>query len=247
MVRVVIAVFVALSGCRIDYEPTANRADATVRADGGAVDASIETNVCDRPTAVLCDSFDDGIGTSVVSGEAQWLAGAGPDGTGAMHAIGRPGASGVAIYTWAEPIVAGRLHARARLRVAAGDPVDAYAVLIQLDNGVETMGLEKVSADISTADLLAVAAPFTGRGGESTIAMPREHWVCLELDIDVDANGSLALWLDGEQVYGASAVDTVVPGGFQRLVLGSLVSRSDPPVEVVVDDLIVATEPIGCE
>lgn len=238
-----------LAACRIDYDPLADGMDASMLGDAEAADApdgSVDTSACDRPTTFICDTFDEGVHATTVYGDTEWLALAGPDGTGAFRANGAPNASAVAIYEWTDPITAGPLHARVRLRIAPGDPIENYAVLLQLDNGVETSGREKVSADMATGDALSIAAPFSGRGGETTLTMPRERWVCLELAIAVDASGTMEVFLDGTRMHGYDSVDTVVPGGFRRLIISSLVSDADPPVDILFDDLVAATAPIGC-
>ena len=263
--RMVAVWLLALTACRIGYDPrdlpvdgaapdatstidAAAAADATPDAPVG--DGAVLPGPCPLPDSIVCDDFDEGVASTSAKGDWEWAPGAGRSGTGALRVSSVSDRHAAAVYAWAEPVVSGRLHARAYVRVAAGEPVDRYSVLLQLDNGEETSGFEKVSADIISEERLALAAPFTGAGGATTSTMPRESWVCLEVAVVVDETGSVGgmeLLADGDIIGSYGPASTLVPGGFSQLIIGAVLSARESPMEVVFDDLIVARAPIGCD
>lgn len=235
------AVIVALTACRLGFDPLGLPGDA--ESDAPPPDG------CTLASTFICDPFESSIGASFTAGSAVWLAGGGRDGGGAFQATGTSTGPALAVYVWSAPITEGRLHARVYARLSAGAPIADYAVLIQFDNGVDTLGEEKISADIISADRYAIAVPFVGGGANGPGVAPRATWLCGELAILVDAtgtSGTVQWFVDGVEVVGSGPVQTMVPGGFVRLYLGASLGAGDPDLEVLYDDLVVAREPIGC-
>lgn len=240
------SVLLPLMACRVGFDPLGLPDDAAT--DATPSDTS-GPGACALPSTLICDPFENGIAANAVDGGAAWLAGGGRDGGGAFRASATSSLNALAIYSWAAPITDGRLHTRFYARLGAGAPIATYAVLVQLDNGVDTMGEEKISADLVSADRYAVALPFVGGGGAGTEVAPRASWLCMELAVLVDATGNSGTvqWLvNGVEVVGSGPERTMVPGGFAQLFLGVSLGAADPDFEVLFDDLVVAREPIGC-
>lgn len=64
----------------------------------------------------------------------------------------------------------------------------------------------------------------------------------------VDDGGSVRLSIDGKLVASRANVDTLPAGGYTEIGAGlPWTNGGNPPAEVWVDELIVATEPIPCD
>jgi hypothetical protein len=242
-----IAVLAMASACRLDFDPL--RDDGAVATDDGAItdaergDASID--LC--ASALVCDSYDSALATSSALGDIVWVDGAGRGGSGGARARGTGSVSALGIYRWTSPVTSGVLHARAYVNVSAGAAIQQYAVLVQLDNDQSTQGQEKISADFTSADRWALAAPFTSMSNVSQIVPPRGTWICLELAIDISsAAGAARVHADGIEVARIGPANTQIPGGFLRLIIGMSLGANDPNTEAFFDDVIVAQQPIGC-
>lgn len=234
--RCVLLGIIAIAGCRINFDPTTD--------DGGMGSGSDDADVC--TTAWICDDFNVGIPAPV--GTAQHDPSGGREGTGALRSEAGPGQVAYVRYTLSPPVTTGTLYVRTHIKVAAGTPIQNFAVLLQLDNGVETNGFEKVSADISTNDRFAVEVPFVGESAVTTTAVARDQWVCLELAITVDetTTGNIELSIAGEKLYSSGPLVTMPPGGFARVILGLSLSNSESTTLVWFDDFVMADAVGGC-
>lgn len=232
-----IALF-ALAGCRLHFSEGGD--DAGITAGDVSRDARFD---CAQPGVIVCDDFTT-MPTVLISGAVQWFASGGHSG-GAMQEVGMPG-GGPGIH-WPLPSTTdGSLNVRTYLRVESGAPIGTFLVMMELNNAMATMGQEKVSADLSTADNWSIGAPFSG-GTVSTTAAPRDRWLCVELRVVVSATaGEMHLLVDGTEVSANTGVNTLIPSGFQELILSATLSNTDPATIVDFDDLVVATIPIGC-
>lgn len=237
----------ALAGCRISFDPRTGDAgtstgDAAITRDG----ADATSDAC--ATALLCDDFDTGIATSDVRGMVQHDPTGGRDGGGIMRTQTTGSGVALAVYPFASPIASGTLYARSHVKVLAGAPVVTYAVLIQMDNLVDTMGAEKVSADVVPQDRFSIVAPWAGGGAISPTQLTRDRWTCLELAIAVDAGtaGTIELRADGTSIASTAQHATMPPGGFKALYLGLSTSPDEGTIQAWFDDLVVSTMPTGC-
>jgi hypothetical protein len=230
-----LAACLAFAGaCRLHFDPEA------VVDDGAAPGGDAPGDPC--AGTLLCESFDEGFDAEYAFGDIELAAAAGRGGGGALRIRGGPGAAAFAAWTWTPAVTSGELHARVHARVMPGIPIAVFAVMLQLDNGVDTMGFEKISADLAQQDVFSVAAPFTSRSGDALVTAARDRWFCMQLAITVDAGagGRIVLDVDGTTVYDSGPQLTMPPGGFSRLMLGATVSSSDPVFEVLYDDLAAA-------
>jgi hypothetical protein len=242
-----IAMLAGASACRIDFDLL--RDDSALAGDDGAVvdDGSGDASIDICASALVCDSYDSALGTVSTFGNIAWGADAGRGGSGGARARGTGPQPALGIYRWASPITSGVLHARAYVNVTAGASIQQYAVLVQVDNDQNTLGMEKVSADLASADRWALAAPFTGMSNVSPTAPPRGTWLCVELAIDISSTtGAARIHADGIEVARIGPANTVVPDGYSRLIIGMSLGSNDPETEAFFDDVIVAQQPIGC-
>jgi hypothetical protein len=142
----------------------------------------------------------------------------------------------------------GPLHLRFYAYASSAYPAPDYLILAELRH-VDDATPEKISVELTPGDDLRVllgpnqrSLHFAGPGN-----VPRDEWVCLELALDVAAStGSLALFVNGEQRVQASDVTTLPPGPFTVLSVGAVPSDESVGTDVAIDELVVATEPIGC-
>lgn len=243
MTRYVVLGLVALAGCRIHFDPLTDDGGASPNdAHDAAQDVPID--VC--ASALVCDDFEGGI--TMPSGAAMLDPTGGRDGSAAFRVQASANEASYVRYALPATVTTGTLYARAHVKVATGAPIQTFAVLIQLDNGVETSGLEKVSADITTDDHFSIAAPFSDAGAIATTTITRDQWFCLELVVDVAAGptGSISLAIAGTEVVANGPEVTMPPGGFQRVTIGLSMSGDESQTMAWFDDFVVSTAIAGC-
>jgi len=236
-----------IAGCRLGFDPLTSDHDASSDVGTDAT-ADAGRDPCTLGSTIVCRDFKDGLDATLAIGDVTWLPTAGRT-DGALRVRGAPNTGAFVSYVWGSAITTGPLIVRVYVRFTAGPPITKFAVLAQLDNNVDTNGLEKISVDLGDQDTYVIASPFSGGGGNSSVVAVREQWVCLRLQIDVDATGTtgrLQLAVDGAPVIDESPQLTMPPGGFLRAILNATPSSTDPAIEVLFDDLIVAREPVGC-
>jgi hypothetical protein len=77
---------------------------------------------------------------------------------------------------------------------------------------------------------------------------PRDRWVCVELHLQIDGFGAIALEIDGSTVVSAQSIDTRVDGGYTNIDVGfHYATPTQPASEMFVDEIVADTSPIGCD
>jgi hypothetical protein len=77
--------------------------------------------------------------------------------------------------------------------------------------------------------------------------LPRDQWVCVELAVDLQAqDGAVELMLDGATVSSESGFASRPTNPVSVVVVEAQPTTDTMGVEVVLDELVVATGPIGC-
>jgi hypothetical protein len=79
--------------------------------------------------------------------------------------------------------------------------------------------------------------------------LPRDEWVCLEGHVTIsDTAGVAEYFVNGALAAQASNVDTQPGSAYGVIVVGvEYTEASQPPVNLWVDDVVVATQRIGCD
>jgi hypothetical protein len=229
---------VLVAGCRIHFDPV------TLPDADGATSSDALDEFCAQQTTLLCDDFS-AMPNANLYGNTMWLATGSRNGGGVI-AHADPGGGSGALYTF--PVVtSGTIHARAYANVHAGPQIQGFSVLVELNNGINTGGNQKVSADLETNDFYGIGAPFTGTGALGTATVTRGSWLCIELTVVMSATaGEMRVSVDGTEVAAKTGANTQIPSGFNTVILSATVSAGDPAITTEYDDLIVATVPIGC-
>lgn len=102
---------------------------------------------------------------------------------------------------------------------------------------LDAEGVPKVYVGVSATTLQAV----------DSRPLPRDTWMCMELALDIlDEDGSVELRIDGQQVFSGEGFATRPEQPISVVVVEAQPSTDTDGVELFVDDLIVATSPIGC-
>ena len=86
-------------------------------------------------------------------------------------------------------------------------------------------------------------------GPPNPSAIPPETWACVELRIQIsDSEGNIEIRVNDVVVDSNDVpIDTLPVDGFANVNVGGLASMAEAnPYTFLFDDLVIATEPIGC-
>ncbi len=232
-------------------------------ADGGActafevplddeLSATGATPSCEIPGAVLCESYDGPLPADY----ATW-------GTPAMTAIVQDcltyaGAGALrfqaATFGYVQsqmrlstPVPSGPLHARFYAYLPSSVTIPTYFAMFELWHQ-EGSSDGKISVEVISDDRLELQVlPNDSTHPAPVGSMPRDRWTCIELGLDVAATGgAVSLSVDGSVVIDVTDVATLPAGPFSIAVVEGLPAEDAPGAELAIDELVVATEPIGC-
>lgn len=93
-----------------------------------------------------------------------------------------------------------------------------------------------------------VHAVTDGTVREAVFEFPRDRWVCVELHLVIgNANGAIAVAIDGTTLISATGIDTQVAGGYSNLDAGVHYATPDQRAsQMWIDEVVADTSPIGC-
>lgn len=219
---------------------------------GGAAPSS-----CSLPGAVICESFDSVLPLEYSTWQetpgSAWLTDCVPfAGTGALHLLSPAGGHSQTRMRLPEPRGSGALHARFYFQVLGTAQLPEQSIVFEFWDREDAADGGQTSVILSADGRLAA---FAAAGGHSLTAsemepLVRDQWYCIELGgvID-DANGSLTLSVDGQPVIDATNLDTLPANPISLAVVEAQpqAGSSGTALDVLVDELVVATEPIGCD
>jgi len=206
---------------------------------------------CDTPGALLCENFD----APLPAEDSTWYSGA-MSATisdcrahqgGAIHYQSRAGGYSQTRMRLAQTVPSGLLAARLYAYVPSGFTIPSYLGLFELwDQDSGSSG--KVSLEAKPNDALEVYVAPTGTTHLSTAgALLRDQWLCITLTLDVAAsNGSVALTVNGAPVISDTAAVTALPNPISVAVVEGLPSAEATDIDLSIDDLVVATQPLSC-
>jgi hypothetical protein len=147
------------------------------------------------------------------------------------------------------PLAEGTLAIRSFVWVPA-DPTIAEWVIFHELSGRMNAGSERYSLDLkSMYGLQYVALPGSMSGPPNPSAIPPETWACVELRIQIsDTAGNIEIRVNDVVVDSNDMpIDTLPVDGFANVNVGGLASMAEAdPYTFLFDDLVIATEPIGC-
>lgn len=212
---------------------------------------------CAYPGALVCDDFE---GTQkpywTVIANAPALASLQDcevhGGTQALWAQPANAASPIQVQEQLSPTVAsGSLFVRSFIYLPSGQTLPSWTVLYEVWDSPSSW-TNKISIDLQP-DATVTLNNWAGAGqsktslADSAALIPRDKWVCMELEIVVSkTTGATRLYLDDVQVI--TSVGNIRTRGnkdFCTLSMGAV--SGDSPLSLYQDDLVVATQRIGCK
>jgi hypothetical protein len=143
----------------------------------------------------------------------------------------------------------GHLYLRTYLRVPSGfaiAPASSRASLLVL--GEDTGALGGLSLVLWNG---ALSLQINGRvvsDVKAAYALPRNRWLCVQIDFEIAAAGSARLRVDG-QVIAQGARNTLMATHYERLWLGVnwIAPEQTDDVQVFYDDVFVGTSDVACD
>lgn len=238
-------VLLLAAGCgRVGFDPT------PLVGDGGGGDSgdgrrNDAADLCGIPGALFCDGFESptlDVWTTTTGGAVRHLV---PVRTG-MAALGTPVdpavLSSVRVHPFGD-VTSGEIHARAWFFVPSGVPLTKLEILGVDDDTASSQILILIDQEeIRVYSELAVVTYTTG------VAVTRDRWQCMELNVTIsDTAGALSMQIDGVPVTAMSGFDTRPAAGYSAFVVGAKFAFPGQAItELSVDDVVVGTQPIGC-
>jgi hypothetical protein len=212
---------------------------------------------CTYPGALVCDDFEGTqkpywtvIANAPALGSLQDCEVHG--GTRALWAQPADAASPLQVQEQLSPTVgSGSLFVRSFIYLPSAQTLPTWTVLYEVWDSPSSW-TNKISIDLQP-DATVTLNNWTGSGqsktslANSAALISRDKWVCLELEIVVSkTTGATRLYLDDVQVI--TSVGNIRTRGnkdFCTLSMGAV--SGDNPISLYQDDLVVATQRIGCK
>ena len=234
--------------------PDAAVPDAGPLPDAGPPDAGPARDSCwdSHPGAIFCSGFEtpdfaDWPDRNEVDGSVS-IAPTAHSGTGALLATTTsPDARAQVVFDGLGGLDSGDLWVRMWMRASTGRNYNHLSIL----------NTENAGGDRTLAFLLYYALPTLWETGDRSTngpdPIPRDRWVCVEMHVAIDdVAGRLEAWVDDPTRSRTMAVgpfDTRPTGGWAEVKLGIAGYGTDGQLasELLLDDFVVATAPVGCD
>jgi hypothetical protein len=209
------------------------------------------STACDLAGALLCEGFDAPVPATYATEYFGPMTAAVQDcmvrqGSGALH-------FDASAFGWVQtqmrlpaPIASGPLYARFYAYLPSGFSIPDYLVMFELwSQAANSEG--KLSVEAISSNALEIQFSDRSAYAASPASLLRDQWMCIELALDVAPSGGTAsLSVNGTRVIEATNVVTSPPAPISVAVVEALPSPESTRVELVIDELAIATQPIGC-
>jgi len=216
----------------------------------GALSAT-PTPVCDVPGALLCETFD----APLPAEDSTWISEdmsatiencRAEQGAGAIHYQTQASGTSQTRMRLAQTVSSGLLAARFYAYIPARVTIPEYLALFELwDQDAGMSG--KISVEAKPDDVLEVQVSPNGATHPSLAgALLRDQWQCLTLTVDLGSTGSISLSVNGSSVIERPSAVTLLPGPISVAVVEALPSTDATGIDLAIDDLVVATQPLAC-
>ncbi len=229
-------------------------------APGAQPDARPTGCAARGPGVLLCEDFEKGLpprdsvygyATSAngsVTSESVVVHG------GARAAEFRPGDNaGLSRYavlyrTFTPPLTEGPLHVRFYVRVPADStmpPWNVFFELVESDVAPGRIKLVQAPGDSITFEV----SPGMQSATSSPNALKRDVWQCVQVIVNLSqtSTGRAEYLVDGETRQIISGVATVPTAGWAKVTVGSVTGPDATGVHLYLDDIVVSTQPVGCD
>lgn len=244
-----------LPRAQVETQTNADGCTALPLTVGGPLGAAAPLS-CSLPGAVICEPFDDPLpvefSTWQEAGGSAWLTDCAPfAGPGALHLVSVESGHSQIRMRLPEPRRSGALYARFYFQVTSTAELPEQSIVFEFWDHEDTADGGQTSAILTSDGRLAA---FVAAGGHSLTAstmepLVPEKWYCIEFGSVIDdLAGSLTLSVDGQPVIEATNLDTLPanPIGFAVVEAQPQAGSNGTTLDVLVDELVIATEPIGC-
>jgi hypothetical protein len=147
------------------------------------------------------------------------------------------------------PVLNGELYLRVFLYIPEGLPIETMNILFLGDYATPDP-FKGVDFNLEGGALSTyVPGDRPDRFTSTTLVVPRDRWFCLQIQMTVSANaGALTMRVDGEIGLEQTNMNTRPAGGVHLLRAGiDWSSEQTDPFDLYLDDLVLATTPVGCE
>jgi hypothetical protein len=150
------------------------------------------------------------------------------------------------------PVASGALHARFYVRVQDGGVLPEQLILFEFWDQEEGQIDDRTTIYLNADEQLEI---YLGPGPQTLQAdmgapLTRGEWHCVELGMELsDTAGIVVMNVEGAPVIEVTDVDTLPSDPVSVAVLEGVPTEGSQGTTVTffVDDLVVATEPIGCD
>jgi len=225
----------------------------TLEADTELGDAIAPS--CDQSGALVCESFDRPFPAEYSTWLDEAMSAAIQDcevfaGDGALHYESTAAGQSQTRIRLPAPVSSGPLHARFFVRLPAATVLPEQLQLLELweTDGTSVPGRVAVFLGADGVPRVYVGASDTTLSPSSAEPLARDTWACLELVLDVQADsGSASLSVDGAEVLSGSGFSTQPAEPISVVVVEGQPTTDTVGVALYLDELVVATDPIGCE
>jgi hypothetical protein len=193
---------------------------------------------------VFCDGFESGdvsAWSSAVSGNAKVQGERVHNGSWALQ-VTTDGARSASVGTSLRRLATGSFHARAWFFVPS-DFVFHKAELLTVDGPPDGVEFILDEDEIRAYDDMAATTLTT------QMSVLHNQWFCIQLHVGISQSaGTVTLDLNIHQVSAASALDTLpAADGYTFLDVGiANPTNGQGPATIYIDDVVVSTQPLGC-
>lgn len=239
-----LALLLASACGRFSFEPRDLPADATTADTAGpAPDGDVQLDCANHQGALFCDGFEDpSLAAWQLAGDVMRALRPTPRGAAALQAdtTGPQQTSGAGVGFG--PIGSGLLAARGWFYVPSGFDVIHFDLLILKNAAIGGIGVLGYFGE------LVIYQNVSGEGLFSGLTVPRDRWMCIELQVQVANAGSAQLLLDGVPIASTPTLDLAPGVGYSFLDVGlAWTDDTQGPARVFADEIVIDDEPIGCD
>lgn len=207
---------------------------------------------CSTPKALVCESFDAPLPSAYSTWYGDEVVASIQDcevarGAGALRLQSSVFGYSQTRVLLPSPVAEGPLYVRWFGYFSETFKIPKYMGLFELwttEDGPPKIGVDAVGKDQLELNLSPFSSVFVSAEG----VLRRNQWLCLELAVDIKTEGgSISLAIDGTPVIEETGVVTSPGDPFRVAVIEASPATDATGVDITIDELVIATAPIGCD